>query len=142
LHVGQVLLSNVAGVISPILQSHIIQNSAAGSGGGGGGGFNLEGPLTILDNQPTPQTLITLSLSENRFAEVTYSIERNGSFRIGKLYVSTDGSIVAFSDQNTETGLSETVLSATVVGPNLVISYTTTFTGSNGTFKYSINSWN
>lgn len=140
IQVGQVLVSNVAGTISPILQSHVIQNSAAGSGSGAGG-FDLQGPLTLLDDQPTSQSLITLPLVETKFVEMTYSIERNGSFRVGKCLISTNGSIVAFSDQYTETGLSETILLASVVGPNLIIGYTTTFAGSNGSLKYSINNW-
>jgi len=68
-------------------------------------------------------------------------VDRNGFKRTGRLLISNDGTNVTMSDDYVETGLTGTVLSAALSGGNVQIKFTTTATGNNGTFKYSMRKW-
>ena len=110
----------------------------AASGGGGG----LQGPFTVLDNQPSPVTLFSYTASTALYAVFEYSILKNGSYRVGRLLVSTDGtSMTSESDDYVETGTSGVFLSAMYSGGNVNIQYTSTNTGASGTLKYFVTSW-
>ena len=101
----------------------------------------LSSPLTILDNQSSPAVLFSFPASES-YSVLEYSIVRDGIYRVGRLLIATDGSTISTeSDDFVETGTSGVLFSTTVVGSNLVVSYTSTATGFNGTFKYSSRYW-
>jgi hypothetical protein len=129
--------SNVT-VTPDILSGNIVISSS----GGGGGGPTLLGPLTILDNQASPATLFTYSASSSPYTIIQYSILKNGSYRVGRLLIASNGlSSTSESDDFVETGTSGVVFSAITSGGNVYVKYTSTNTGASGTFKYYVTSW-
>lgn len=101
---------------------------------------SLQGPVTLLDNQGSPQTAFTYALS-NKFAVVEYSVLRNTSTSVGRLLVTTNGSSVSISDDNVSVGTPGITFSAIISGPNIVIQYVSTNTGFNADFKYTFRRW-
>jgi hypothetical protein len=97
---------------------------------------------SVADNQPTPITLFSYTASTALYSVFQYSVLKGGSYRVGQMLVSTDGSSIAsLNDVFTETGTSGVTFSATYSGGNVNIQYTSTSTGSAGTFKYYVTSW-
>lgn len=108
------------------------------------GGYNigiLEGPTSVFDNQSSPTSIITVGASTNRYLIIDYSIVRDGNYRVGSLLVTHDGTNAVLTDTNTSTNPTGVTFSAAISGPSLEIRYTSTNTGFNGTFKYSIRRW-
>lgn len=101
----------------------------------------LQPSITLSDNQPTPQTLLSYPISTNNFTVIEYSIQRDANYRVGRLLVAASGSSVEISDDFTEVGTAGTTFSAAIVGTDVVISYQTTSTGFSGTFKHSRRQW-
>lgn len=114
-----------------------------------GGAFNLNGlgqtvlsaSITLTNNTSSPATLFTYPASTFPYAVIEYSIVRNGDYRVGRLLVANDTTITSQSDDNIETNITGVTLSSAIVGSNVVVRYTTTATGFNGTFKYSGRTW-
>jgi hypothetical protein len=75
------------------------------------------------------------------FAVIEYSIVRNGVFSLGRLLVANDTHITAQSYDFVQTNTVGVTLSSTIVGANVVVSYTASATGFNGVFKYSMRRW-
>lgn len=100
----------------------------------------LSSAYTLADNISTPTTLFSY-LNSYRYAIIEYSVDRNGFKRVGRLLVSNDGSAITVSDDYVETGLTGTVFSAVLSGPNVNIQFMTSATGNNGVFKYSMRKW-
>lgn len=100
------------------------------------------GPITIFDNNASPVLLLNLPKTANPHTIIEYSIDRNTDSRTGRLVLTSNGTIVGFSDDNVETSSLGIVLSADISGANIRVLYTSTSTGFNGTFKYIIRSWN
>lgn len=102
----------------------------------------LFGPITLMDNESTPQTAITYTLSEINYVLITYGLVRNGIYTTGEIYISCDGgSIVSISDDNTETADLGVAFDAIISGPNLILQYTTTATGQPALMTYYQKSW-
>lgn len=101
---------------------------------------SLQGPVTLLNNQVSPQTAFTYALS-NKFAVVEYSVLRNTSTSVGRLLITTNGSSVSISDDNVSVGTPGITFSAIISGPNIVIQYVSTNVGFNADFKYTFRRW-
>jgi hypothetical protein len=101
----------------------------------------LSSPIVIIDNTPSPTPLFTYAASYN-FTVIEYSLIKSGSYRTGRLLVANDGSITSGSDDFVETIPSGVVLTCAISGSNVQVLFTSTNTGSNGTFKYSMRKWN
>ena len=101
---------------------------------------SLQGPVTLLDNQGSPQTAFTYALS-NKFAVVEYSILRNTSTSVGRLLITTNGSSVSISDDNIFVGTPGITFSAIISGPDIVVQYVSTNMGFNADFKYTFRRW-
>ncbi len=101
----------------------------------------LIGPATINDNQVALADLITYDAATFRFVIIEYSIERGTDFRVGRLLVTNDGSSASISDDFVETGVTGVTLSAIISGSDVKIQYTSTSTGSSGSFKHSARRW-
>lgn len=102
--------------------------------------LDLVGPNTFLDN--TTSTAISYAHATNKFTFIDYSIIRNGSLRCGRLLVVNDSSSATIADNGfVEQGVVGVTFGVLISGANVVIQYTTTNTGFNGTFKYSLNQW-
>jgi hypothetical protein len=101
---------------------------------------------TILDNQTTPLTIITLSTTSVKSATIEYSVDRGTERKTGQLLVVHNGLTSSIAPVSTDTGgsgISDTdiVFSSQISGSNLLIQYTSNSTGLNGVFKYSIRKW-
>jgi hypothetical protein len=102
----------------------------------------LSAPITMLDNMSSPTALFMFPAATFPYAVVEYSVVRDGCYRIGRFIIANDTTITSESDDYVETSATGVTLTATIVGGNVVVMYTTTSTGFNGTFKYSGRTWN
>lgn len=100
----------------------------------------LSSGITILDNQAAPANLFTYAKSFTG-AIIEYSIVRNGAYRTGRFMVANDGSVTSSNGDSVETAATGITLSAVISGANVQIQYTSTNTGFNATFKYSMRKW-
>ena len=101
----------------------------------------LSAPITLLDNQSLAQALFSYPAASFPYVVIEYSVVRDGFRRLGRLLVANDGTITSESDDYIETAVTGVVLSTIIVGSSVVVKYTTTSTGFNGTFKYSGRAW-
>lgn len=101
----------------------------------------LSAGITMVDNTSSPAALFSYAATTYPFAVVEYSVVRDGDYRTGRLMVANDGTISSQTDDYVETNPTGVVFSTAVVGSNVIVMYTTTATGFNGTFKYSMRSW-
>jgi hypothetical protein len=100
----------------------------------------LSSALVLADNTVIPASLFTY-LSSFKFVVIEYSVDRNSFSRVGRLMIANDGAVTSISNDFVETGVTGASFFASIVGPNVQISYTTTSTGNAGTFKYAIRKW-
>lgn len=101
----------------------------------------LSSGITLLDNQASPVLAVAYDKTYN-FVIIEYSISRGGESRVGRLILPNNGTSVSINDDFVDTASVGIVFSASIVGSNVNINYTSTSTGSNGTFKYTIRRWN
>lgn len=95
---------------------------------------------TLLDNTASPTNIFTQNAIAVRAFCVNYTIVRNTAYRTGTLMIASDGAgSLSYSDdyvENATTGITLTVTEAFNV---VAVSYTSTSTGNNATFTYSMN---
>lgn len=102
--------------------------------------LDLQGPNTLLNN--TSSVAISYPHSSNKFTFIEYSIERNGALRCGRLLVVNDSSSATIADNGyVEQGITGVTFGVLISGANVQVTYTTTNTGFNATFKYSLKQW-
>lgn len=102
----------------------------------------LSAPITLLNDQNTFATILTLSSISIKAAIIEYSIIRSNTTESGSIFVSTDGSTLSFQvkkSDNNNTGIS---LYGTLSGSDILIQYLSTNTGQTGAFKYAIRTLN
>lgn len=93
-----------------------------------------------LANNTTAQVFsVSFSGSENML--IDYSIIRSGLKETGKLFVTTNGTTAKVAKGNSYIGDPGISFSAAIVGPDIILSYTSTNTGSTGILKYSVKRW-
>jgi len=102
----------------------------------------LSSAITLNDNQVAPLSIINYDNTLYKHIIIEYSVDRGGEHRTGRLLVSNDSTTkTGFSDDFVETTPVGISFSATN-GTGLVnILYTSTSTGTSGTFKYTITKW-
>ncbi len=101
----------------------------------------LKGPVTLNDATGSPTTILSYATSSFNFAIIEYSIKRGTNYRVGRLLVTNSGSVVDLTDDNTETGVTGVTFSAIINSGNVEIQYTTTSTGNDADYKYTIKKW-
>lgn len=102
--------------------------------------LDLQGPNTLLNN--TTSTAISYAHASNKFTFIEYSIERNGALRCGRLLIVNDSSSATIADNGfVEQGTVGVTFGVIISGANVQVQYTTTNTGFNATFKYSLRQW-
>lgn len=154
---GNITIASTGGGGTPAGPTNSIQYNNAGSFAGNSNfeidvannALNLNGlnqtilssGITIVDNTASPATLFTYNAATFPFGIIEYSIIRSGNYRCGRMLVTTDGAVTGFNDDYVDTALTGVNLTATIVGPNVSINYTSTNIGFNGTFKYSMRKW-
>lgn len=123
--------------------ANLINNAPSGGGGGGGGGsLSVFGPITLLNNQASASTSITMDTSLKTAAVMEYSVKRGSTRKIGRLQLITDGSTANIVDTGTDLGGSPGVTFGYSISSGiLTITYSTTNTGSPGYLKYTMVSW-
>jgi len=99
------------------------------------------GPISILNNQPTPQLLISYSQSGNEDAIIRYSIVRDGQRQIGELWVTSTPSSAGISYGLSETEPLGINFSVQLNAGNIEIYYTSPNSGFNANFRYRIERW-
>jgi hypothetical protein len=122
--------------------NNLINNAPSGGGGGGGGSLTVFGPITLLDNQVSAATSITMNTALKTAAVMEYSINRGSTRKIGRLQLITDGSTANIIDTGIDLGGSTGVtFGYSISGGILTILYSTTNTGTSGYLKYTMVSW-
>lgn len=103
---------------------------------------SLSSTVSLVNNQLSPVTAFSYSATTYNFSVIEYSLTRNTSKQVGMLLIANDTSTAtltnAFTDMNSDTGVN---FSATISSGNVNVQYTTTSTGFNAAFKYSIRQW-
>lgn len=101
------------------------------------------GPLTINDNEASPQALVTYDASDYPFVIIEFSCVRDGIYQVGRMMISNNGTDVGFSEDSVPTdiaGLGIT-FSAVISGTDVVLQYVSTSTGFAASFKYTVRRW-
>lgn len=102
--------------------------------------LDLQGPNTLLNN--TTSTAISYPHATNKFTFIEYSIERGTNLRCGRLLIVNDSSSATIADNGyVEQGTVGVIFGVAILGANVQLQYTTTNSGINATFKYSIKQW-
>lgn len=104
--------------------------------------WKLQPTLVLDDNQSSETLLFSYNISTANFMIVEYSVERNGVFRLGHLYIATNGTDVGYDDVYVNTGETGVTFYASINGSSVEVKYTTTNSGFAGSFKHSRRSWN
>lgn len=101
--------------------------------------MDVQGPNTLLDN--TTSTAIAYPVA-NRFTFIDYSIARGTAVACGRLLITNDASSASLASNGyVEQGVVGVVFGVQVSAGNVEVRYTTTSTGQNATFKYSLKQW-
>ena len=96
---------------------------------------------TFLDNQVSPVTLFSMPSTFNSVF-LNYTVIRGVNTRSGTIQVSTDGTVgLGSNEYYAESGSTGFILSVALLAGNINFNYTSTSTGSGGTFKYSFERW-
>ena len=103
---------------------------------------SLTGPVNLLDNQASPQDIITVDAAIYRYMIINYSLERSGEHQVGRLLVTNNGTISTLTDDNTSTiGSLGVSFSADIVATDVKVQYVSTSTGAGATMKYTLQRW-
>jgi hypothetical protein len=113
------------------------------------GALNLNGALldvlssaaTLLDNQSSPQTILTFDQTLYQFATIEYSIRRGSNAQVGRLMIVNNGTSVNVTDDNVFTSATGITFSVALAGGVVQLNYVSTNTGSTGTFKCIKRRW-
>ena len=102
----------------------------------------LSSSINLVDNQIVPLTILSFPVANFNFSIIEYSLTRNISKQVGMLFLANDGVAATlagpFADLNSDTGI---IFSAIVSGGNVELQYTSSSTGFNATFRYSVRQW-
>jgi len=106
------------------------------------GGLNTTGitQSVLLDNT-TGATLVSIPSASYPFAVIEFGIIRNGAYETGRILVATDGITPNITTDSTYTGSTGITFSVTQSGGDTLIQYNATNTGFNGTISYSTRKW-
>ena len=111
---------------------------------------NLIGPINLLDNRPTipVDTDLTYDPAQYNTIHIDYSMNRSTSKRTGRLTILTDGTNSVLQDEFTTLGTDlgvnfgyRMVHNVIANSNTVIVTYTTTITGSNATMRYTENKW-
>ncbi|MFA5490136.1 MAG: hypothetical protein WC284_13115 [Candidimonas sp.] len=95
---------------------------------------------TILNNQPIPVTFYTTDASFTAIY-VDYVVIRDDDRKIGTLMITNNGSTSSLVDFGGDIGMSGVSFGTMISGPNVVLYYTSSNTGINGTIRFGVRKW-
>lgn len=101
----------------------------------------LQGPVTLVDNVTTPAVALSYNATLYHFAIFEFSIVRGSAYQMGFIQIVNDGtttSIILDADMTADPGIE---FGARITSGNVELTYTSTATGSNATFKYNFRRW-
>lgn len=102
--------------------------------------LNLQGPVTLNDN--SSGTVFSYVAASNPFTFIDYSILRGTNVRCGRVLIVTDGTSASIADNGyVELSAIGVTLGVSVSLGNVNLTYITTNTGNNASFKYSLRQW-
>ena len=104
------------------------------------------GPIALVDGSNNVSTGISYNSSLYKSIFIEYNVVRGNARRSGKLTIITDGVTVDFDDygidlNTTMWGTVGVTWSMNVVSGAVVLYYSTTAIGTNGTFSYIETKW-
>ena len=96
---------------------------------------------TLLNNQASPATILTVDVSTIGSFSLNYSISRAGANRYGVIVVTSDSSGVTlnYNDDYNENAVTGIALAIVQTGSIVSIKYTSSNTGIAADFKYTLN---
>jgi hypothetical protein len=97
----------------------------------------------VNDNQTSPATLFSdTNVTKNQSMIVDYSIARGSTRETGILIITNDGTNISFTQQySASNGPAGVTFSVILSSGYVILQYTSTSTGSAGTFKWSTEEW-
>lgn len=109
----------------------------------------LIGPITLLNNQPTPVLITTASwlISSLETKVLRYELIRGSSFRSGTIEIVSDGTVLGTVINDSDIGVGTTGVvfgvdvEVLVTESRLTLTYTSTDTGQNSAFTYFESEW-
>lgn len=102
----------------------------------------LSSAITLNNNQSIPLDIFSYDKLSFRYCVVEYSLERNNETQVGRLFITNiDSSVVITDDFAPLSGPLGISFSAAIDGNFIKIQYTSTDTGFDATFKYTVRQW-
>lgn len=95
--------------------------------------------FTLDNNTSSPSTIFSVASTDVKAFRIDYTITRATSYRSGSMVVVDDAGGAVYTDDYTENSSTGVTLSATKVGTNMLVQYTTSNTGNDGTLTYSVS---
>jgi len=94
----------------------------------------------LPDNIAAAADVFVFDSTTSNSYRIDYNIKRDTVTRLGRIYVSNDGTAVTYNDEFNESGPTGVVLSVTSAGTDETseLQFTTTSTGNDATLNYSI----
>lgn len=103
--------------------------------------FSILKQVTLIDNQ-VDQIIFTIPVVDARHMIMEYSIARGNDSRVGRKIIFADaGGAIAESEDAVEPIATGVTLSSDINGGNIRFKYSSTATGQNATFRYSLRYW-
>lgn len=96
---------------------------------------------TVNNNQVSADTIFSVAAANSEHLIVDYSLLRGSTHETGTLYITQDTVTVSLAQIGANIGALGVVFSAAIAGPNLIVSYTSSNTGTAATMKYSVRRW-
>ena len=95
------------------------------------------GAIAFPDNTAVPAPWLSVPVATRTAMFIDYNLQRGaGNSAAGRLLVSTDGATAAIAESQAAQGTLGVAFTASVVGPDLLVEYTTTSTGTAVTGGY------
>jgi len=104
------------------------------SGGGGG----LSPIIPLIDNTVVPTSIASFDTTNYKSAVLEYSIVRAATVRTGRIFMSSDGLILSFTDDFTDNNPTGITLSGSLSGSVMSVDYISTSTGIDASFRYMV----
>lgn len=98
---------------------------------------NMVGPLAISNNQVSPAILFSYPWASAPNVVIEYSIVRGAINEAGRIYVSTNGTVVSVANDKANTSDTGVTFSFAISGSNIEAQYTSTNIGTSAQLWYN-----
>jgi hypothetical protein len=108
---------------------------------------SLSENITLLDNQETPVSILSLDIEDHKNIVLEYSLVRDGNPQVGHIFIVHDGTEASIADNFVAISslgiqfLASIEESEEFDTTNIVLSYKSSSTGHPATFRYSMRYW-